>query len=60
MKAAISKAGMNSAISKNSGTKKDLLNIPNVVLGKSTGKLIEDCIGKRTTGSKLTTLIGKK
>lgn len=60
MKAAINKAGMNSAISKNSGTKKALLSIPNVVLGKSTGKLIEDCIGKRTTGSKLTTLIGKK
>lgn len=60
MKAAISKAEMNSAISKNSGTKTALLSIPNVVLGKSTGKLIEDCIGKRTTGSKLTTLIGKK
>ena len=57
---ATNKAAINSAISKNSGTKKALLSIPNVVLGKSTGKLIDDAIGKRATGSKITTLIGKK
>lgn len=60
MKAAMTKASMDASINKNSGTKRALLSIPNVVLGKSTGKLIEDCIGKRTTGSKLTSLIGKK
>ena len=60
MKAAITKAEMDSSIKKNSGTKRALLSIPGVVLGQSTGKLNDPAIGKRTTGSKLTTLIGKK
>lgn len=60
MKASITKAGMNSAISKNSGTKRALLSIPGTVLGKSTGKLCDPAIGKRATGSKLTTLMKKK
>jgi hypothetical protein len=57
---ATNKAQMDSSIRKNSGTSKALLSIPGVVLGKSTGKLIDDAIGKRSTGSKLTLLIGKK
>ena len=57
---ATNKAAMNSAISKNSGSKQSLLSIPNVVLGKSTAKLNDPAIGKRATGSKITTLIGKK
>ena len=57
---AINKAQMDSSIRKNSGTSKALLSIPNVVLGKSTSKLIDDAIGKRSTGSKLTLLMKKK
>jgi hypothetical protein len=60
MKASMTKAQMDSSIKKNSGTKRALLSIPGVVLGKSTGKLIEDCIGKRTVGKKLTSFIKKK
>lgn len=60
MKTPTTKASMNASISKNSGSKKALLSIPNTILGKSTGKLIDDAIGKRAVGSKLTTLIGKK
>jgi len=57
---ATNKAQMDATIKKNSGSAKALLSIPNVILGKSTGKLIDDAIGKRSTGSKLTLLIGKK
>ena len=57
---AINKSQMDSSISKNSGSKKALLSIPGTVLGKSMGKLNDPAIGKRATGSKLTTLIGKK
>ena len=57
---AINKSQMDSSIRKNSGTSQALLSIPGVVLGKSTGKLVEDCIGKRTTGKKLTSQIAKK
>jgi hypothetical protein len=60
MKASMTKAQMDSSIKKNSGTKRALLSIPGVVLGKSTGKLIEDCIGKRSVGKKLSSHISKK
>jgi len=60
MKASVTKAGMDSSIKKNSGTKKALLSIPGTVLGKSTGKLCDDAIGNRATGSKLSSLMGKK
>jgi hypothetical protein len=60
MKAAITKAEMDSAIKKNSGTKRALLSIPGVVLGKSIGKLNDPAIGKRATGKKLTSFIKKK
>jgi hypothetical protein len=60
MKASITKAEMDSSIKKNSGTKIALLSIPGTVLGKSIGKLNDPAIGKRTTGSKLSSLMGKK
>lgn len=60
MKAAITKAEMDSSIKKNSGTKRALLSIPGTILGKSIGKLNDPAIGNRTTGSKLSSLMGKK
>jgi hypothetical protein len=57
---ATSKSQMDASINKKSTTKKALLSIPGTVLGKSIGKLNDPAIGKRATGSKLTTLIGKK
>ncbi len=56
---AINKSQMDASIKKNSGSKAALLSIPNK-LGKSMGKLCEDAIGKRATGSKLSSLMGKK
>jgi len=60
MKAAMTKASMDASIKKNSKTSRALLSIPGTVLGKSIGKLNDPAIGKRATGSKLTSLIGKK
>lgn len=57
---AINKSQMDSSIRKNSGTKKALLSIPNPVLSKSTSKLCDDAIGNRSTGSKLSSLMGKR
>jgi hypothetical protein len=57
---ATNKTAMDSAIKKNSKTSKALLNIPGTVLGKSTSKLNDPAIGNRSTGSKLSTLMGKK
>ena len=60
MKSEMTKQMMDASISKNSGTSQALLSIPGTVLGKSTGKLCDPAIGKRATGSKLSTLMGKK
>ncbi len=57
---AINKSQMDSSIKKNAGTKSALLSIPGAVLGKSMGKLCDDAIGKRTIGSKLSSLMGKR
>lgn len=60
MKTAINKSKMDSSIKKNSGSKRALLSIPNPILGKSTSKLNDPAIGNRATGSKLSSLMGKK
>jgi hypothetical protein len=60
MKTVTNKSQMNSAIKKNAGTKSALLSIPKPVLSKSTSKLNDPAIGNRTTGSRLSSLIGKK
>lgn len=60
MKAAITKAQMDSSIKKNSGTKRALLSIPGTILSQSKGKLNDGVIGKRTTVKKLTSHISKK
>lgn len=60
MKASITKAEMDSAIKKNSGSKRAMHSVAGPVLGQTKNKMLDDCIGKRTAGSKLNTLIGKK
>lgn len=60
MKTAINKSKMDSAIKKNAGSKSALLSIPKPVLSKSTSKLNDPAIGNRTTGSRLSSLMGKK
>jgi hypothetical protein len=57
---AINKSQMDASINKKSTTKKASSSIPNPILGKSTGKLCDDSIGKRSTGSKLSSLMGKR
>jgi hypothetical protein len=57
---ATNKSQMDASINKKSTTKKASSSVPNPILGKSTGKLNDPAIGNRSTGSKLTTLIGKK
>jgi hypothetical protein len=57
---AVNKSQMDASIKKNSGSKMALLSIPNTILGKSMGKLCDDAIGKRATGSKLSSLMGKR
>ena len=60
MKAAINKAQMDASIRKNSGSKRAMHSVAGPILGQPQNKMLDSCIGNRTTGSKLTTLIGKK
>lgn len=61
MKASITKAEMDSAIRKNSGTKRALLSIPGVVLTSNAGsKTYDETIVNRTIKTKLSSIISKK
>lgn len=61
MKASITKAEMDSAIRKNSGTKRALLSIPGTVLGESAGEgCYDEAIANRTIKTKLSGIISKK
>ena len=61
MKASITKAEMDSAIRKNSGSKKPLLSIPGAVLGESAGEgCYDEAIVNRTIKTKLSGIISKK
>jgi hypothetical protein len=61
MKASITKAEMDSAIRRNSGTKRALLSIPGTVLGESAGEGCYDkAIVNRTIKTKLSGIISKK
>lgn len=61
MKASITKAEMDSAIRKNSGTKRALLSIPGTVLGESAGEgCYDETIVNRTIKTKLSGIISKK
>lgn len=61
MKAAITKAKMDSSIRKNSGTKKALLSIPGTVLGESMGAgCYDETIAKGSVKAKLSGIISRK
>lgn len=61
MKAAISKAAMDSAIRKNSGTKRALLSIPGAILTPNAGgTCYDEAIVNRTIKTKLSGIISKK
>lgn len=61
MKAAITKAKMDSSIRKNSGTKRALLSIPGTVLGQSMGAgCYDETVAKGSVKTKLSGIISKK